>query len=157
MEERYSKIYRVSIFEYIKRTLIFLVFAIIAYVIGGTVGWIIFIVFLVLLAIGYANLLSFKLYMTESGVEVFEGFLPWNKGSYGIGWQDCGGASYKTGFLAYILKAYKVQVIHRFTNSSNIQIGVGIGRGNEFVELCNEYLANLHRGESKDKANKIKH
>ena len=92
---------------------------------------------------GFANLYSCQVYMNETGVYVYQGFLPWSKGNYGIGWQDCGGAGYKPNFSSYILKSYDVTINHRFTNSSDIVIG-SVHRGDEFVALVNEYLAKLH-------------
>lgn len=154
MEEKYTRIYKVSIFEYIKRGFIVIALCSIAGSLGGVVGWSIVSILLILLLIGYANLYSLRLYMDEMGIYCYQGFLPWSKGNVGIGWQDCGGAGYKLGFFSYIFKSYTLTINHRFTNSSDMVVS-NIHKGNEFVELVNEYLSKLHHNSSQDKPSKI--
>ena len=81
--------------------------------------------------------------MDETGVYYYKGFLPWSKGRYGIGWQDCGGAGCSLNFSSYIFKSYDITINHRFTNTSNLVIK-SIHSGDEFVALVNEYLAKIH-------------
>ena len=156
MEEKYTRVFRVSIFEYVKDAIGFVIICLIAYYIGGSVGWAIFVFSLICLAVRWLRFYAIRVYMDETGVNFYRGIMPWTKGVESIGWQDCGGAGYKQGLFSYIFKSYILTINHRFTNSSNIVVK-GIGSGNEFVELVNEYLAKLHQGGSQDKANKIKH
>ena len=156
MEEKYTRVFRVPLFEYVKDAIGFLIICYIAYAIGGGFGWFLFIASLILLIVRWIGFYVISVYMDDTGVFVYRGILPWTRGTYSIGWQDCGGAAYKQGFISYIFKSYVLTINHRFTNSSNIVVR-GIGRGNEFVELVNEYLAKLHQCSSQDKANKINH
>ena len=145
MEERYTKVYRASVFEYLKRAIIiFVISSIVLSIGGGWISWSIVAILVAILGVGFANLNSCGVYMDEAGVWYYQGFLPWSKGRYGIGWQDCGGAGYTLNFSSYIFKSYDITINHRFTNTSNLVIK-NIHRGDEFVGLVNEYLAKLHQ------------
>ena len=80
---------------------------------------------------------SYQLYMDDSGVWIFSGILPWNKGVHGVKWRDLDEAVYFTGFLSWALKSYKLRLSHRFTKASEI-ILTNMQKGDQAVQQINE-------------------
>ncbi|MCK3656923.1 hypothetical protein A4G19_14750 [Pasteurellaceae bacterium Macca] len=83
--------------------------------------------------------LVFKVYLDDQGVWVYSGIFPWNKGSYGINWRDISGASYRTGFLSWVLKSYTIRVEHRYTKSSELLLS-NIRYGDQLVQNINQIV-----------------
>jgi len=89
---------------------------------------------------------SIVLFTNEDGVWVFKGVFPWAKGVNGVRWRDVEEASYKPGFLGWVMKAYIIRVGHRFTRGAEIVLPY-VRRGNEAVEHINElHSSYLHSG-----------
>ena len=143
MDEKYTRVFKVSIFAYIITNFIPLVIAVIAALFGG-IGWIFAVIFLAIIVLNCLRLNAIKVWMDEVGINVYSGLLPWTRGINSIAWQDCGGAAYFRGFVSYMLKSYKISINHRFTNESNIVL-YGIHEGDKLVTLINQYLAEYHK------------
>lgn len=82
-----------------------------------------------------------RLYSNEDGIWCYRGILPWRRGVVGINWRDVRQASYDTGFIRWLTKAYPVQVDNRFTDTGPITLS-HVHRGHEFVGHVN---ARRHR------------
>lgn len=80
---------------------------------------------------------SIYLYYNRTGVWVSYGFLPWNRGGYGVKWRDLEGAVYYTNFPSWIFKSYTVRISHRFTKTSEIYL-TDMARGDLAVSRINE-------------------
>ncbi|GFO61743.1 hypothetical protein GMST_40680 [Geomonas silvestris] len=80
---------------------------------------------------------SIYLYYNRTGVWVSYGFLPWNRGGYGVKWRDLEGAVYYTNFSSWIFKSYTVRISHRFTKTSEIYL-TDMARGDLAVSRINE-------------------
>ncbi|MBB3222167.1 hypothetical protein [Pseudoduganella umbonata] len=91
------------------------------------------------LLIGYRVLLirSVQLYYDDTGVWLYSGVLPWQRGVRGIKWRDLDGASYVQSFRSWLLRSWKVRVSHRFTDANDIVLS-DMARGREAVTLINE-------------------
>ncbi|MDQ1830875.1 hypothetical protein [Massilia scottii] len=74
------------------------------------------------LFVGYRIMMlrSVQLYYDDTGVWLYSGVLPWQKGAGGVKWRDIDSASYTQGFLSWITRSYTVRIAHRFTKSSEI-------------------------------------
>jgi len=80
---------------------------------------------------------SIRLFYNRAGVWVSYGFLPWNRGAYGVKWRDLEGAIYYTNFSSWIFKSYTVRVSHRFAKTSEIYL-TDMARGDLAVSRINE-------------------
>lgn len=102
------------------------------------------VIWIVLMGYGYVfgKTRSYKLYMDDSGVWVFQGVLPWRRGSFGVKWRDLDEAIYYTGFMAWFFGAYTISVSHRFTRENEI-ILTHMYRGNKAVERINRQIQEL--------------
>lgn len=65
-------------------------------------------------------LYSVKLYTNEKGAWLYRGVLPWNKGTYGVRWEEMDDATYCSGFLAWATNNYEIEIRHRFTKDIEI-------------------------------------
>jgi hypothetical protein len=91
------------------------------------------------LLIGYRVLLirSVQLYYDDTGVWLYSGVLPWQRGVRGIKWRDLDEASYVQSFGSWLLRSWKIRVAHRFTDGSDIVLSQ-MARGREAVAFINE-------------------
>ncbi|GFO68470.1 hypothetical protein GMLC_20490 [Geomonas limicola] len=80
---------------------------------------------------------SIYLYYDSAGVWVSYGFLPWNRGGYGVKWRDLEGAVYYANFSSWIFKSYTVRIRHRFAKTSEIYL-TDVARGDLAVSRINE-------------------
>lgn len=101
-------------------------------------------VFVTLLWTAYSIALkrSVRLYTDETGVWVYSGIFPWEKGVSGVKWQDISESSYARGFMGWMLRSFSVRVGHRFTNGAELYVE-NIHRGNLAVEHINGVLASI--------------
>ena len=102
-------------------------------------------VFIILrFTLGFLSLRAIYLFTNERGVWVHSGIFPWTKGYNGVFWNDCGGASYRQSFFSYILRAYDVNISHKYTESQQIK-AYNVHKGHQFVAEVNEYLHKIHK------------
>ncbi|MDR0666176.1 MAG: hypothetical protein LBF71_02075 [Campylobacteraceae bacterium] len=92
---------------------------------------------LIFFVINILSLKSVALYTNSDGVWVYSGIFPWSKGSSGVKWRDMDSATYKTGFLSWLLKTYDVRIEHRFTKENEIAL-YSIFNGHKAVMHINE-------------------
>lgn len=86
---------------------------------------------------------SVRLYTNETGVWLYQGVFPWQKGIFGVKWRDVDGAAYHKGFISWICRSYVVQVGHRYTKANELVVP-HVGKGHQFVEHVNqEHQAHL--------------
>jgi hypothetical protein len=85
------------------------------------------------------HLKTLKLYITDEGVYLFSGILPWKKGITGTTWRDIADANYYPGFISWATKSYKIIISHRFTKSSELVIP-HIKDGNDAVITINSII-----------------
>ncbi len=98
---------------------------------------------------------SVRLYTDDSGVWLYQGVFPWQKGVVGVKWRDVDGALFRKGFISWACRSYFVQVGHRYTKASELIIS-HVGKGNQFVEHVNqEHQARLHAFDSSSKAESL--
>ena len=110
------------------------------FLVGGAVLTFLDLVYRILL------LRSTVLFMSDEGVWVYSGILPWNKGASGVRWRDVDDASYVPGFLGWALKAYTIRIGHRFTRGSEIVLRA-VKDGNRAVEQINAEHSSYLRNE----------
>jgi uncharacterized membrane protein len=91
------------------------------------------------LLIGYRVLLirSVQLYYDDTGVWLYSGVLPWQRGVRGLKWRDLDEAFYVQSFRSWLLRSWKIRVGHRFTEASAIVLS-NMARGREAVAIINE-------------------
>jgi hypothetical protein len=82
----------------------------------------------------FAVLFSYKIYVTNEGVWLSYGILPWAKGGNGLRWNDADMAFYYPSFLSWITNSYTITVNHKYTNSSDFKVSK-IWRGRK---VCSE-------------------
>ncbi|QEL09884.1 hypothetical protein [Kushneria phosphatilytica] len=85
-----------------------------------------------------------RLYSDRDGVWCYRGILPWRRGVIGTNWRDLRQASYGTGFLRWLTKAYPIQVDNRFTDTDPIVLA-NVHRGHEFVGHVNAWRNRMLR------------
>lgn len=100
------------------------------------------IIALVWTAYSVALTRSVRVYTDDSGVWMFSGVFPWQKGVTGVQWRDVGQAGYTQGFLSWALQSYSIGVTHRFTTGSELNIR-HVHRGNLAVEHINGIMSRL--------------
>ena len=81
-----------------------------------------------------------KFIVDDEGVWAYSGIFPWNKGRYGLNWRDISGATYKTGFLSWLLRSYEITIKHRYTMDNHL-ISPSVHSGNKMVELVNSIVS----------------
>lgn len=86
---------------------------------------------------GILNRMVIRLYMNDRGVWIYSGLFPWDRGINGVRWEDLDSALYKTGFGAWVLKAYTIVISHRFTKDSEIII-TNVHKGDQFISEVND-------------------
>lgn len=85
----------------------------------------------------YLYLKSFHLYFDDSGVWIYSGVFPWDRGSYGMNWRDIEGAVFQKSMRSWLFKSYSISVRHRFDKSGVINFE-HCSRGHEAVMAINE-------------------
>lgn len=75
-----------------------------------------------------AVLRSYKVYVTNEGIWLNWGILPWARGSNGLRWNDADMAFCYTNFLSWITNSYTIMVNHKYTNASDFMVS-NIWRG----------------------------
>lgn len=90
-----------------------------------------------------ADIRAVKLFTDETGVWLFKGVFPWQKGYSGTKWADIGSAGYRTGFVSWALRSYRVEVEHRFTRTTELSVR-HLRYGNLAVEHMNQIVRRLH-------------
>lgn len=80
---------------------------------------------------------SYQLYFNDTGVWVFSGILPWNKGVRGVKWRDLEDAVYVQSMGSWLFKSYTVRLGHRFTKSNEIVL-THWAQGQEAVTTIND-------------------
>jgi hypothetical protein len=96
------------------------------------------------LAYRIRGLRAYHLYCNESGVWLYSGVLPWNRGVRGVKWRDVDEATFSQGFWTWLTKSHRVRVGHRFTRSSEL-IVTNIAHGDRAVMAINTKLQELAR------------
>lgn len=72
------------------------------------------------MAYRFFYLQSVRLYCDDSGVWVFSGILPWNKGTRGVKWRDLDEAVFYTSLSSWLFRSYTLRIGHRYTKASEI-------------------------------------
>lgn len=90
-----------------------------------------------------AEIRSVKLFTDESGVWLYKGVFPWQTGFIGAKWADIGSAGYRTGFVSWALRSYRVEVEHRFTLTTELSVR-HLKYGNLAAEHINQIVRRLH-------------
>jgi hypothetical protein len=85
---------------------------------------------------------SVRIFTNEGGVWMQSGVFPWEKGARGVQWRDVGQAGYTQGFASWALRSYNINVSHRFTADSELNVR-NVHRGNLAVEHINAIMAQL--------------
>lgn len=91
-----------------------------AWAISMTVGIVALIASLALSVYQIMYIRSFHLYSDETGVWVYSGFLPWNKGVGGVKWRDLDDATFTQSMASWLFKSFSIRIGHRFTKSNEI-------------------------------------
>lgn len=89
-----------------------------------------------------ALLRSVRVFTDDSGVWMFSGVFPWEKGLRGVQWRDVGEAGYTQGFASWVFRSYSIRVSHRFTQGAELAVR-NVRLGNLAVEHVNGVLINL--------------
>lgn len=144
--------YVVSWTGHVRPTIITLVFIAIGLAIASAmplvgIAWI--IGWVALYVYGFLVRRSLKLYADDTGVWVFQGILPWAKGTSGVKWRDLDEAVFFPGFFGWMFKSYPLRIGHRFTKSSEILIG-HIERGDIAVQEINQLHISMVRNNEID-------
>lgn len=92
----------------------------IAWLFFSVISWVFSLIFIIigLGIILYIN--SFKLFIDEEGVWVFRGFLPWDKGIYGVKWRDFGEALFYQNPVSWSLKSYTILIKNKYKRDDEI-------------------------------------
>lgn len=72
---------------------------------------------------------SYQLFVDDAGVWVFRGVFPWDKGIYGLRWEEFGLAVFYQNPWSWILRSYAVQVKNKYKEEVILD------------------LSNMHRGD----------
>ena len=81
-----------------------------------------------------AVLRSYKIFVTNEGIWLTYGILPWAKGGNGLRWNDADMAFYYPNFLSWITNSYTITINHKYTNASDFMAS-NIWRGRK---VCGE-------------------
>ena len=63
---------------------------------------------------------SHALFIDDEGVWVFRGVFSWQKGIYGIKWDDFGEALFYQNITSWLLKSYTIKIKNRFRSEHEI-------------------------------------
>ena len=85
-----------------------------------SVGVIVLLLSIALIVYKCLEIKSYQLYFNDTGVWVFSGILPWNKGVRGVKWRDLEDAVFVQSMGSWLFKSYTVRLGHRFTKSNEI-------------------------------------
>ncbi|CUI06102.1 hypothetical protein [Massilia antarctica] len=90
------------------------------------------------LFVGYRIMMlrSVQLYYNDTGVWMYSGVLPWQKGASGVKWRDMDSAGFTQGFWSWSTRSYTVRIGHRFTKASEIVV-TNIANGQDVVGKIN--------------------
>lgn len=91
---------------------------------------------------------SFKLYTNDSGVWLYHGVFPWQKGTIGVAWRDVDSALYFKSFVSWLCRSYTVTVSHRYTKVVELAMQ-HVSNGNQFVAHINQELESRYEFFSK--------
>lgn len=69
-------------------------------------------------------LFRMRLYIDDSGVWLFRGVFPWNRGVYGIRWRDFEDAVFTMGFFYWMTNSYPLALRTRFSQNPTVYIPV---------------------------------
>jgi hypothetical protein len=81
-----------------------------------------------------AVLRSYKIFVTNEGIWLTYGILPWAKGGNGLRWNDADMAFYYPNFFSWITNSYTITINHKYTNASDFMAS-NIWRGRK---VCGE-------------------
>jgi hypothetical protein len=90
-------------------------------------------------AYDFAYLRTMKLYVDVQGVWLAQGLLPWHKGVNGVRWDEMGAACYEPSFLSWACKSYRINIRHRFTTDSELNLA-HVKNGHIAVQSINRLL-----------------
>jgi hypothetical protein len=82
------------------------------------------------------HLRSIVLFTDHSGVWLYRGIFPWDRGVVGVKWRDLSDASYDTSLWSWLSRSYRLRIEQRFTKSSEIVLA-SIANGDEAAEYIN--------------------
>lgn len=110
--------------------------------VGGGLASTIRTVSVVYLVGRFLSLRSFRLYVDDRGVWVYQGIFPWTRGAYGVLWPHTDQAMYRRGLFAWMFRSYRVQVVQRFTQQKDILVKA-VHRGDRAVLAINDMLRSV--------------
>lgn len=90
---------------------------------------------------------SYHLFYDDDGVWVSSGFLPWNRGTYGVKWRDLDEAVYFQSLGSWLFKSYSIHLKHRYTKANEIVLGHW-SDGDQVVTAINSEHVNRVRSSS---------
>lgn len=107
--------------------------SIVAYVLPMSIWFVVFIasltnslLFAILIAlIGLYIVLyirSYTLFIDDEGVWVLRGVFSWQKGIYGIRWDEFGEGVFYQDLTSWILKSYTIEIKHKFKEGHKIRL-----------------------------------
>lgn len=136
-----DKVWKKSWTAYIHLLFIFLLFFLLPVPIAFAIHWIAGVV-VAIIAVGYIAyralyINSYRLYYDDSGIWIYSGVFPWQKGIHGVKWRDLSEAGYFQGMWSWLFKSYRIVIGHRFTKTSEIHID-HIAHGEKVVVEINQ-------------------
>ncbi len=94
----------------------------------------------ILIGVGlYIEVKSLNIFITNKGIGLATGTLPWNKRAKFIRWKDADNVVYYPTFLSLIAQSYKITIKHRYSDASNIEMDY-VKRGNVVAELIETFI-----------------
>lgn len=137
-----SNVYTLSWLAYVRPLIVSVVIGVVGLIIAGIAErqWLIgaaVIIAIAWLIYQVMYLRSIKLFANDSGVWIYQGVLPWQKGFNGVKWRDVDGALYSRGFISWACGSYAIHVGHRYTKGCEIAIP-HVRHGHRFVEYVND-------------------
>lgn len=90
---------------------------------------------------------STVVFTNDSGVWLFRGVFPWEKGVVGVRWRDMDEAIVMTGFFSWVFNAYTIRVNHRFTGNSELTLK-NLNNGRKAVAHMNKMHREKTQGSS---------
>ena len=79
---------------------------------------------------------SYRLFVDDAGIWVFRGIFPWDRGIYGLRWEEYGLAVFYQNPLSWILKSYTIHVKNKYKEETIIDLS-DMYRGDEAVSQIN--------------------
>jgi len=86
--------------------------------------------------LSFLYLRSIILFTDHSGVWLYRGIFPWDRGVVGVKWRDLSDAAYDTNLWSWLFRSYRLRIGQRFTKTSEILLA-NIANGNEAAEYIN--------------------